>query len=141
MKTIKNEKRYVTLPIMEVIQKSNYKRKDDLYCIIDTVYRRQIYFKTELQMNYGFIEIPRASFQKLIPKPEYIKKAIDFLIDNEIILINNYFVRGVSAKKYKIKTEFLGSKIGVEIMDKNINQRIKKLNRSNTKMICLQRKK
>ena len=127
MKTSKNEKRYVTLPIMEVIQKSNYKRKDDLYCIIDTVYRRQIYFKTELQMNYGFIEIPRASFQKLIPKPEYIKKAIDFLIDNEIILINDYFVRGISAKKYKIKTEFLGNKVAVEIMDKNINQRIKKI--------------
>ena len=127
MKTIKNEKRYVTLPIMEVIQKSNYKRKDDLYCIIDTIYRRQIYFKTELQKSYGFIEIPRASFLKLIPKPNYVKNAIDFLIENEIVLCNEYFVRGVSAKKYKIKTEFLGSKVAVEITDKNINTRIKKV--------------
>lgn len=127
MKTSKNEKRYVTLPIMEVIQKSNYKRKDDLYCVIDTIYRRQIYFKTELQKNYGFIEIPRASFQKLIPKPNYVKNAIDFLIEQGIILCNDYFVRGVSAKKYKIKTEYLGSKIGVEITDVKINTRIKKI--------------
>lgn len=127
MKTIKNEKRYVTLPILERIQKLHYKRKDDLYCIIDTIYRRQIYFKTDLQKHYKFIEIPRASFQKLIPKPEYVKNAIDFLIEHEIILCNEFFIRGVSAKKYKIKAEYLGAKVGVEITDKNINTRIKKL--------------
>ena len=127
MKTIKNEKRYVSLPILEVIQKLHYKRKDDLYCIIDTIYRRQIYFKTELQKNYGYIEIPRASFLKLIPKPKNVKNAIEFLVEQEIILCNQFFIRGVSAKKYKIKTEYLGAKVGVEITDKNINTRIKKV--------------
>lgn len=127
MKTSKNEKRYVTLPILEVIQKLHYKRKDDLYCIIDTIYRRQIYFKTKLQKNYGFIEIPRASFQKLIAKPENVRNAIDFLIEHNIILCNEFFVRGVSAKKYKIKVEYLGSKVAVEITDKKINTRIKKV--------------
>lgn len=127
MKTSKNEKRYVTLPILEVIQKLQYKRKDDLYCIIDTIYRRQIYFKTKLQKNYGFIEIPRKSFQKLIPKPENVRNGIDFLIEHDIILCNDFFVRGVSAKKYKIKVEYLGSKVAVEITDKKINTRIKKV--------------
>src|SRR5690606_5619608 len=46
---------------------------------------------------------------------------------HDIILCNDFFVRGVSAKKYKIKVEYLGSKVAVEITDKKINERIKKV--------------
>lgn len=126
MKTPKNEKRYITKPTYTIIKESNYKRKDDLYCIVDHIYRRQMFFKNALQKNYGFVEVPRSSFLKLIPNPNYVKAGLDFLIESGIILRNDYFVYGIQAKGYKVKSELLGSKIGVEITDKNINYRIKK---------------
>lgn len=129
MKIAKNEYRYVTQPILDYITKTDYKRKDDLYCIIDLKYRRQIYFKTELQRRYGYIEIPRSSFQKLIPRTNYIKEALDFLVDNGLIKRNNFYKYGTEpkAKGYKIMTEFLGSKVGIQITDSKINKRIKEI--------------
>lgn len=126
MKTQTPEKRYLPQQALDLIQKSDYKRKDDLYCIVDLIYRRQVYFKTNLQKQYGFIDIPRASFQKLIARTNYIKDGIDFLIEEGIVRRNDYYQRGLQAKGYKISTEFLGSKEVVLITDKSINDRIKK---------------
>jgi hypothetical protein len=135
MKIAKNENRYVTQPLLDYITKTDYKRKDDLYCIIDLIYRRQIYFKTKLQKRYGYIEIPRSTFQKLIPSKERIKEGLDFLVDNQLIKRNNFYKYGTTteAKKYKIKTEFLGSKVPVEITDSKLNKRIKEIKLSNRK--------
>ncbi|GAA4776835.1 MULTISPECIES: hypothetical protein [Flavobacterium] len=135
MKIAKNEQRYVTQPILDYITKTDYKRKDDLYCIIDLIYRRQIYFKTELQRRYGYIEIPRSSFQKLIPSPNYIREALDFLVENGLIKRNDFYQYGTisKAKGYKIMTEYLGSKVPVEITDSKINKRIKEIKLNNRK--------
>lgn len=129
MKIAKNEYRYVTQPILDYILKTDYKRKDDLYCIIDLIYRKQIYFKTELQRRYGFIEIPRSSFKKLIPRTNYINEGLDFLVDNGLIKRNDFYKYGTDpqAKGYKIMTEYLGSKVPVEITDLKINKRIKEI--------------
>lgn len=135
MKIAKNEYRYVTQPLLDYITKTDYKRKDDLFCIIDLIYRRQIYFKTKLQKRYGYIEIPRSSFQKLIPSKNNIKEALDFLVDNQLIKRNDFYKYGIEAKakEYKIKTEFLGSKVPVEITDSKLNKRIKEIKLSNRK--------
>lgn len=135
MKIAKNEQRYVTQPILDYITKTDYKRKDDLYCIIDLIYRRQIYFKTELQRRYGYIEIPRSSFKKLIPSPNYVKEALDFLVDNGLIKRNDFYQYGTisKAKGYKIMTKYLGSKVPVEITDSKINNRIKEIKLNNRK--------
>jgi hypothetical protein len=125
-KTSKNEKRYIPQPLKELLQNTDYKRKDDLYVIIDLIYRKQVYFKNELQKQYGYAEIPRAAFLKTIPDPHNVKNGIDYLIDKGIIMRNDYFIYGQKAKGYKISQEYLGSKIFVEITCPKMNNRIKK---------------
>lgn len=127
MKTSKKENRYVTQPLLDFITQSDFKRKDDLYCILDTIYRRQTYFKTTLQKQYGYLPISSTIFLNLIGKKSNVVEAVKFLVDNNLIKQNSFFVYGVSPKSYKITSEFLGNKIAVEIEDKNINERIKKI--------------
>jgi hypothetical protein len=50
---MKQENRYLPSTLLTLIQKCDYKRKDDLYCIVDLIYRKQITYKTELQKKYG----------------------------------------------------------------------------------------
>ncbi|KAF2520063.1 hypothetical protein E0W68_02245 [Flavobacterium salilacus subsp. salilacus] len=126
MKSLKNEKRYIPQPLKELLLNSQYKRKDDLYCIIDLIYRKQVYFKNDLQKQYGYCEIARASFLKFIPDPHNVKAAIDYLVEQGYIMRNDFFVYGVKAKGYKVSKEYLGTKVAVEITDPKMNIRIKK---------------
>jgi hypothetical protein len=134
MKTLKNENRYLPQELVLKIQLSDYKRKDDLYCILDAIYRSQIYFKTELQKNYGYKEIPRSYFLDLIRKPENITLAKEFLIENGYIETNEFFRSGYKCKGYRIPREYLGRAIQVEITDININERIKLMKEAKRRM-------
>lgn len=126
MRKSKNEKRYIPKKVLSILNDLEYRRKDDLYCIIDIIYRSQIYFKNELQKKYRFVEIPRKRFQKLIGDNNNVNSAIQFLIQKEIILRNEWYEYGTKAKGYKILSELLSPQTPVEITDKRINARIKK---------------
>jgi hypothetical protein len=128
---MKQENRYLPSTLLTLIQKCDYKRKDDLYCIVDLIYRKQITYKTELQKKYGFAQIHRNSFMKFIADPHNIKAGIDYLASNQFIIKNDFYKFGLTkgegvAKAYKIADEYLGSKVSVLITDKNINLKIAK---------------
>ncbi|MCB0742939.1 MAG: hypothetical protein KDC67_03465, partial [Ignavibacteriae bacterium] len=126
MRTTKNEKRYIPKTVLSILNDLEYRRKDDLYCIIDVIYRSQIYFKNELQKKYRYVEIPRKRFQKLIGDNNNVNDAIKFLIEKEIILRNDWHEYGIKAKGYKIASELLSPQTPIEISDIRINARIKK---------------
>lgn len=126
MKQSNNEKRYIPSQLLIEIKKSDYKRKDDLYVIIDMIYRRQSRFKTKLQKTYGYCQIPRMAMKEFITNNQYTSQAIEYLLEKEYIKKNNYYIpeAGIS-QSYKIRTEWLGKAEAVEIEDKAINKKIK----------------
>lgn len=124
MRPKKNEKRYIPKPLKELLQNIEYKRKDDLYCIIDLIYRKQVYFRNKLQEHYGYCQIAIASFENIVPSKERVMAGIAFLIEQGIIKRNEYYVRSLEAKGYKVCREYLGTKTPVEITDDKINKAI-----------------
>jgi hypothetical protein len=126
MASIKVEKRYVPTLLKTVLLECDYKRKDDLVIIIDLIYRKQIYFRNNLQKNYGYVEIPRAAFEKIIPSPNTVKAAIDYLIEQGIISRNDSYEADKRAKAYKIEKKYLGAKVGIELTDTKMIARLKK---------------
>lgn len=125
--------RFIPTLVKLELDKLDYKRKDDLYCIIDLVYRKTINYKTELQKLYSFVEIPNSVFKKLIADSNSINTALKLLIDEGIIISNEHYFPTVFSKSYKINAELLSKKVVVTIADKNINKRIEALEKENKK--------
>lgn len=119
--------RFVPQLVLQTIETLEYSRKDDLYCIIDMIYRKSQYYKTPLQKMYGYIEIPNKVFQTVIARPEYLSSALKFLKEEHIIDVNEHYSVGSFSKGYKINSDLLSKKMTVLIKDKNINKRIEKL--------------
>lgn len=117
-------KRYIPVTILNKIEKLEYPRKDDLYTIIDLIHRKEIYYKSDYQNRYGFTEISRNQFTQLITSPNNVLNAINFLVDNGLLLKNDYHVIGIKSKSYKIPKELQGRTIPVTLNDKNINKKI-----------------
>lgn len=105
----------------------SYSKKDDLYVIIDTIYRKSIYYKSDKLDHYHFIEIAQVVFKELIPSSDGLNAAMKFLIDEGLIIRNEYYrIRGGLCKGYKIPSEYLSHPIPVKIDCKKINARILK---------------
>lgn len=124
MKKTKQFNRYIPILLKEKLDKINYHRKDDLYVIIDLIHRKEIYYKSDYQNLYGYTEISQSQFKELIPSSNNLNNGIQFLVDNNLLLRNDYYVIGGKPKSYKIPREFLGKTVPVKITDKNINKRI-----------------
>lgn len=125
MSLTKKFTRNVPIKIKEELDKIDYPRKDNLYTIIDHIYRREIYFKSELQKNYGYVEIPLVAFKNLIASSDNLQSDLNFLIEDlQVIMRNNFFVIGQKSKSYKIASEYMGKTVAVEIQNKNINKKI-----------------
>lgn len=100
-------------------------RKDNLRIIIDLIYTRSQRFKNKTQKAYGFVQIPYSVFINYIPNNNIIKLDIDYLVDNGIIIRNNWFdYNNGEARGYKIAKEYLSSVVKVFISDMKINKRI-----------------
>ena len=116
--------RYVPSALYGIIKTSDYPRKDNLYLIIDLIQRKEIYYKTDLQKKYGFAEIPMSTFKQLLPANDNLQKDMNYLVENGFIRRNEFYVKGIIPKSYKIPSEYLGNSIKVKILNKNINKRI-----------------
>jgi|GEM_PF-3025831 hypothetical protein len=116
--------RYVPKLIKDELDLITYKRKDNLYTIIDLIHRKEIYYKTDLQKKYGFTQISKKQFKQLIPSSDNLQQDLQFLIDKGLILKNKYYVSGKESQRYKIPSEYLGARVGLTITNKNINNRI-----------------
>ncbi|MDI9257297.1 hypothetical protein [Flavobacterium sedimenticola] len=125
--------RFIPSLVKEQLDKLEYKRKDDLYCIIDLIYRKQVNYKTELQKIYGYVELPNSVIKKLVADSNSITAGLNFLVENKIIDVNPHYYVGVFSKSYKINPELLSKKVVVTITDKNINKRIELLEKENRK--------
>jgi hypothetical protein len=122
----KQYKRYIPTIAKKRLDKLDYPRKDNLYCILDLIYRKQVYFKTDLQKRYGYAEIAKAQFKELIPSSDYLQEDLNFLIELGIVMRNEFYRIKDQCKRYKIASEYLGKQVGILIEDNNINRRIKK---------------
>ena len=118
--------RYVPIALIKALDKIDYSRKDNLYTIIDLIYRKEIYFKNELQKVYGYTEISKQQFKELLPTSDNLNDDINFLVDGGFIRRNDYYTMGVKSKGYKISSEFMGKSLPVKITNDNINKRIAK---------------
>jgi len=118
--------RHIPKLIKKELDKINYNRIDDLYVIIDLINRKEIYYKSDYQNHYGFTQIPLAQFKEYIPSSDNLNNAIQFLVDNNLLIRNDYYVIGSKPKSYKLPKEYLGATVRVLISDKNINKRIEK---------------
>ena len=114
-------KRYISILLKNELDNLSYERKDDLYIILDLIHRKEVYYKSDYQNKYGFTEISIAQFKEYIPSSTNLNVGIQFLVDNKLLLRNNYFIMGKQSKSYKIPREYLGKPIPVTIKDKNIN--------------------
>src|ERR1700744_1621553 len=113
MKQSKQFKRYIPFLLKNVLDQLTYNRKDDLYVILDLIHRKEVYYKSDYQNRYGFTEISLAQFKELIPSSNNLNAGIQFLIDNKLLLRNDYFILGVKPKSYKIPREYLSKTIPV----------------------------
>ena len=135
MKEQKQFKRYIPLLIKEKLDELNYHRKDDLYVIIDLIYRKEMYYKSDYQDLYGFTEISQKQFKELLPSSDGFNSAIQFLINNDLVKRNDYYIiKGGKPKGYKLPKELLSRTIPVMISEKNINKRIGHQLKLNRKM-------
>jgi hypothetical protein len=124
VKQPKKFKRHIPVLLKNKLDKLTYNRKDDLYVIIDLIHRKEIYYKSDYQNRYGYTEIALTQFKEYIASSDHLNTGIQFLVDNNLILRNEYFVIGYKSKSYKIPREYLGRTVPVWISDKNINKRI-----------------
>lgn len=127
MTTPQQHYRYVPKRAFDKLAETEYKRIDNLYVIIDLIYRKEIYYKDSKQKNYGYTRIAREQFQKLLGKTENIQKDIQYLVDLGIILQNKYknHSQGIPMS-YKIATEYQSNLTRVVIENKTINKKILK---------------
>jgi len=126
LKKIKNEKRYIPSLLLTEIKKSDYARKDDLYVIMDIVYRKQNSLKTNVEKFHNYVEIPRVTFDLIITNKRYVTSALEFLIENGWLeRLNFYDFENKKSKKFRIPSNWLGDMKEVEVNDKTINNRIK----------------
>lgn len=116
--------RYVPIALKNALDKLDYPRKDNLYTIIDLIYRKEIYFKNDLQRVYGYTEISKQQFKELLPTSDNLNEDINFLVDNGFIRRNDYYTIGLQPKGYKISSEYMGKSLPVKITNDNINKRI-----------------
>jgi hypothetical protein len=112
--------------IKEKIEELNYKREDDLFVIIDLIYRKEMYYKSDYQDRFGFTEISQQQFKELIPSSDGLNNALNFLIENGLLLRNDYYQIKAKSKSYRIPAEYLSKTVPVEITDHKINRRIQK---------------
>jgi hypothetical protein len=129
----KQFKRFIPQLAKEAIEQLDYKRKDDLYCIVDLIYRKTVNYKTELQKIYGYTQISNQVFKTLISDSNAINNALQTLISEDIIQVNDHYYPGVFCKSYKINSDLLSKKVEVTIQDKNINKRIANLEKERRK--------
>jgi hypothetical protein len=118
--------RYVPIALKKALDKLDYSRKDNLYTIIDLIYRKEIYFKSDLQKIYGYTEISKEQFKELLPSSDNLNDDINFLVDNGFIRRNDFYTIGIKPKSYKISSEYMGKSLPVKITNDNINNRIAK---------------
>ena len=112
--------------IKEEIENLDYPRKDDLYVIIDLIYRKEMYYKADYQRFYNFSEISQAQFKELVASSDGLQRALDFLVLNNLVIRNEFYIMHHQAKGYKIASEYMSKTVPVTITDKNINKRIEK---------------
>jgi hypothetical protein len=123
--TPKQFKRYVPVLIKNDIEKLDYQRKENLYVIIDLIYSRNSYFKNKTQKEYGYSQIPFASFQSLLNDNTKIQEDIKFLIENNFIKRHDFYdSNNGKAKGYKISPEYLSKCVGITITNPKINKKI-----------------
>lgn len=135
MKTQRQFRRYIPVLIKSELDKLDYHRRDDLYVILDLIYRKETRFKADYQDLYGFTEISKAAFQELLPSNDGFQEAMQFLLDNQLVIRNDYYViKGGVSKSYKLPRELLSKTIPVTIQDKKINKRIAEQLKSYKKM-------
>lgn len=120
----KQHQRYIPKLIKEKLDKLDYPRKENLYTIIDLIHRKLIYYKSDLQKNYGYSEIAIAQFKELIPSSDNLNDDIRFLIDHDLIMRNEFYRMGYNCKGYKIPKEYLGTPLPVIIQSDKLNKRI-----------------
>ena len=119
--------RHIPILTLDKLKTLDYKRKDDLYCILHLIYSKLNRFKSNLEKKYLYVPISRMAFKKIIGKNENVMKAIKFLLDNDIIdRDSRYTAVGKRCMGYRIKANLLGGFRRVRINDKNINKRLTK---------------
>lgn len=126
MKQQKKFTRFVPTLVLQAINDLDYERKDDLYCIVDMIYRKSQYYKTPLQKMYGYVEIPNKVFKTLIADNNALSNALNILKEEGIIDVNEHYSVGSFCKGYKISADLLSKKMTLKIKDTNINKRIEK---------------
>lgn len=121
---MKQEKLYVPKRLLKEIQESDYKRKDDLYLILDGLYRRQIYVSHKFYKEYNYVYLSKQYLSRFIKKDNNISKAKRYLIENGYIKENPVYVPGVFSKSYKITKEWLEPTQMVIVKDKTISKEL-----------------
>ncbi|MDP2686459.1 MAG: hypothetical protein Q8O62_04505 [Aequorivita sp.] len=112
----KQYNKIIPILIHNELSKCDYKRKDDIAVIIDTIYRSQIYFKNDLQKKWGYSPVAQSVFLKTLTSSKNIKPAIEYAINEGWIKrygdtekCDGFYIIGNEAKKYKIQSEYLGT--------------------------------
>lgn len=118
-----NTKLYIPKKILTLLIDSDYKRKDDLYVILDSIYRKQTHLPSKLFKDYLFVELSNKYLSYFISSPQYIIAAIKYLETNGFIIVNNKYSTGSFSKSYKISSNYLGNPKMIEVTDKGINKR------------------
>lgn len=123
--------RFVPTLAFDAIFKSDYKRKDDLYCILHTIYCKQNNYRNKFDQYHTYIEIPQVTLMKTFSDKTNLSNGLKYLKENEIIdCIESYSNGGehktfaLFSKKYRINQSYLGKHVEVEMQDKNINKKI-----------------
>lgn len=125
-KTESKEGFYATKSIIEAINTSDYKRKDDLFAIIDMIYRKQSLIKAN-RMNYCYVNIATKEFNKFISDNNFIKNGLAYLVELNVIEMNEkYSTTSNFSKSYKITEGHISSnKERIEVTDKTMIKKIK----------------
>lgn len=119
----------VTIPqlLFTAINQTDYKRKENLFLIIDLIYKKYSSVKyDEFERFNAYAEIPLFYFKSFIPKNSYLQEDIEFLINNNYIKRCNFYKYGPDpkSKKYKINPEFLSDTTDYQIQNKKMNERL-----------------
>tara|TARA_R110002050_G_C8961991_1_gene514469 strand:- start:165 stop:1562 length:1398 start_codon:yes stop_codon:yes gene_type:complete len=119
---LKNTEIRVPSRVVELINQSDYKRKDELFVIIDLIYRRQSTFKTKAYSHYLYINISQEFLSKFIPKNN-IKSGLIHLMSRNILDVNTSYNPGSFPKSYRINKSLLDNPIKVTITSSIINKK------------------
>ncbi len=109
--------------LITLVESSDFKRKDDIYTIVDLIYRRQSTFRRKSFNKFLFVNISTSYFKKFISKNEFIKDVIDFLNDNNVLDVNETYSSGRFPRSYRLNTNYLGKTSYITIKDKTINKK------------------